>query len=103
MALIPRAGTVLVTQHLQSEAEAADLRKRMAKVGLLGPQKVTKEFEPIPSVGFIWALPEGYSHDYIKVGAKVVFKEQNPKGFKWEGEKLLSLDLEQIVAVVLDD
>ncbi len=101
--ITPTAGHVLVTPILWTEIRAAELKKRS---GLLLAQPDNKHtFEGIPNQGTVVALPDGYEGD-LKVGAHVVFAENNPKGFKDPEDPertLFALKFEQIIAEVLND
>lgn len=94
----PTSGNVALRPILPSEARADEVRKRS---GLYLPKPTNSggSFEGIPSQGIIFALPDEYDGD-LKIGDRVVFSEQAPKGFKFEGETLFVFKLEQIVARV---
>lgn len=98
--LIPAKGRVIVKVYLRSKAEAEAVQKRS---GLLIPtQKDNKHtFEGVPNEGFIYALPDDYSGP-LKLGQHVVFDEDSPKGFKWQGETMFALKTDQIAAIIED-
>lgn len=96
--LVPLPGTVLVEPLLRHEAMQDDIQNRISGFLMAKP-----EYEGIPNVGTVYALPEGYVDDHIKVGARVLFNENQPKGFKFEDRKLFRLQLEQIVAIFIKE
>lgn len=104
MAVEPLPGKVIITPYLQSEALAADVKKRS---GLLvaPPDNKRHGFEGIPNQGFVFALPADYDGP-LEPGLRVVFKENNPQGFKdpkdLDKRTFFSLQLDQVIAVVKD-
>lgn len=97
MNITPAPGMVLVRPVLASEERAAEIQKRS---GLLIPKPDNKHsFEGVPNQGIIYAIDPNYTGE-LKVGARVVFDEKAPKGFKWDDFTLFPLKIEQIVAEI---
>jgi co-chaperonin GroES (HSP10) len=94
----PLAGKVLIKQMLRSEFQQEDVQKRIKDFLIEKPK-----WQGVPTVGTVYALPDGYSDKYIKVGARVIFSEQHPQGFKWEELKLIPIAIKDVAAVFLDD
>ncbi len=108
MALTPVNGYYFVEPQLHSDRKTEELRKRVAESGsgiLIPdhkPDNTRHDFEGIPCFGTIRFVPADADPN-LPVGMRVVFKEDNPKGFKWEGMKLFPLKAEQIVAGLVED
>ena len=106
MVLKPVNGYYFVEPILQSTAKTEELRKRAGKSGLLipdhKPDNTRHDFEGIPVMGTIRFVPDD-ADPGLTVGMTVVFNEQNPKGFKWEGMTLFPLKHDQIIAGLLED
>lgn len=98
MSFRPLAGNVALRPLLQSEARAAEVMERS---GLHMPKPTNSDgfFEGIPNQGIVYALPAAYKGE-LKINDRVAFSEQAPKGFKFEGQALFVIKLEQIVAKV---
>lgn len=95
--ITPAPGKLLVRPVLASEERAEAIRKRS---GLYIPKPDNKHsFEGVPNQGIIYAIDPEYSGD-LKVGVRVIFNENQPKGFKWDDFTLFPLDIDQIVAIV---
>lgn len=100
MAIVPLKDHVLVRPYLQSEAFADDVKKRSGLL-IAPPDNKKHSFEGIPNQGFIWAVCPGAG--VLSPGMHVVYRENNPKGFKDPSDpklKLFSLELDQIIAIV---
>jgi hypothetical protein len=103
--LTPTNGNYMIEPRLHSDIKTQELRKRMAKSGLLTPDikpdsKTT--FEGIPNTGTIRFVPADADPN-LKVGMVVVFDEPKPHGFKWEGMTLFPIKREQIIAGLIED
>lgn len=94
----PTKDNVLIELILRSQVFADAVHKRS---GLYVPPPENKmhSFEGIPNEGIVFALFDGYAGP-LKVGDRVVFNESNPKGFKFEGHKLLPVKVDQIMGVI---
>lgn len=94
----PANGRVLIELVLRSQAYAEAVHKRS---GLFVPPPENKmhSFEGIPNEGVVFALPDDYNGP-LQIGDRVIFNESNPKGFKFEGHKLLPVDVDQIMGVI---
>lgn len=95
MELEPMPGFILI--------EPEDRQPRQTASGILIKEP---KFEGAPIAGRIYAIagsgiPEGYAE--LKVGDRVIFKEEAPKGFKFEGKSLFALKPEQIRARIDKD
>lgn len=102
--LTPTPGKVLLTPYLHSEAFADEVKKRSGLL-MVKPDNHTGRFEGLPNQGFVVALHDDYRGP-LKVGARVVFSENNPKGFKNPEDPkqtLFALDLDQIIAELTND
>lgn len=108
MKLTPVNGNFLVEPRLHSQVKTEQLRERVEKSGSgllipdIKPDNTKHDFEGIPNQGIIRFLPEGYDGE-LAVGTMIVFDEQNPKGFKWDGMTLFPIKRDQIVGVFADD
>lgn len=103
--ITPVNGNFLVEPLLRTEAEKTELRERLAKSGLVLPTNAgdpdnRTKFEGVPCEGFIRYLPEDYSGE-LTAGMHIVFREDNPKGFKHGGVTLFGIKADQIMAVVM--
>lgn len=98
----PINGNVLVKPLFHSQAQIDDMKKRLPGFEFAKPKPDEKHtFEGVPNQGYIHALPADYGGD-LKVGQRIIFSETSPKGFKHEGEKLLSVRLDQVIATIND-
>lgn len=99
MPLVPINDTALIEPKLRSAKFADEV---MARSGLYmpKPENTQHSFEGIPNEGDIFALPADYSGE-LKVGMRVVFKENRPAGFKFDGHKLLPIKIDNIEAELL--
>lgn len=99
--LSPTSGKVLITPYLHSEAFAAEVKARSG-LFMVKPDNHKGSFEGLPNQGFVVALADDYRGP-LKIGARIVFSENNPKGFKNPEDPkqtLFALDLDQIVAEI---
>lgn len=101
MGITPVNDHVMLRPLLHSDIRAKEI---MARSGLYlaKPDNKMTSFEGIPSQGIVYALPEGYTGE-LKIGARVVFSETAPKGFKHEGVVLFPIAIDKIIAEVVDD
>lgn len=102
MALVPTAGHVIITPYLASQVRADAVKKRSGL--LIAPPTNHKDggYEGIPNQGYVVALPDGYDGT-LQLGDRVVFSENQPKGFKDpddEKRPLFALQLDQILATI---
>lgn len=107
MALIPTNGNYMIEPQLHSTRKTEELRKRVAEsgTGILipdhKPDNTKHDFEGVPCIGTIRFVPPDADPN-LPVGMVVVFSEQNPKGFKWDGMTLFPIKREQIVAGLVE-
>lgn len=96
--ITPNPDSCLVEAYLPSKAFGDDLKKR---TGLLYQTKHDKKtsFEGIPNRGYIYALPADYDGPN-KIGQQIVFDDNSPQGFKWNGKTLFPIKLEAIAAII---
>lgn len=74
-------------------------------VELIEPETETKsgllvipdKMQPIPNRGIVYAIASDIEE--CKVGQEIVFKENHPKGFKFDDKKLLKIKKEQLMGV----
>lgn len=55
------------------------------------------EFQGIPNSGTVVAI--GKDVVFPRVGDRIVFAEDKPKGFKWDGRKLFKLPADNVLGV----
>lgn len=89
----PAAEYILVEPITRGEQRRREIESRSA---LLVPDPPA---EGPPNMGVVYAIGSDISLD-ISVGETVVFREDSPKGFEWEGVKLFPLRAEQILAKI---
>lgn len=99
--ITPVNGRALIAPILHSEARAKEVMDRSG-LYLVKPDNKLHSFEGIPSQGIIRALPAEY-YGPLRVGMRVVFSEEAPKGFKHNDEVLFPIDIDKIVAEVVND
>lgn len=87
MELVPYAGKVIVAVE--------DRQPRKTAAGLLIKEP---KHEGAPIAGTITAIGDGVTG--LTIGSRVLFKEENPRGFKHEGKPYFALKPEQILAEV---
>jgi co-chaperonin GroES (HSP10) len=97
MQLVPRDKTIALELSLPRASWA---KKIKARSGLLvPPPDKMYSFEGIPQKGVVYALPESYKGP-LKAGMLVIFKDNAPKAFKFEGKDLAIMELSKITAIV---
>lgn len=97
MEINPKPGQALIEPHLHSQEHADTIQKRS---GLLIPPPDNKHsFEGIPSMGTIYKLPTEYDGE-LQVGMMVTFKEDSPKGFKFEDRPLFAIPIDNISGII---
>jgi len=87
----PLPGRVIIEIVTRSDSR----RTAAAQAGILLPDA---EIEGAPNEGIVYAVGEGVDPE-IKVGARVFYKEETPKGFRLDDRPLLGLWDRQIVGV----
>lgn len=90
--LKPLAGCVLIEAETRHEQAQAELNKRMPGFELAEPKH-----QGVPQFGVVKYI--GASVDTVKVGDKIAFRF-TARGFEFEGEKLIRLKADEILAVV---
>lgn len=91
----PIGDKVIIEPVLNSQLAAQDLKKRTGLI-LASPKH-----QGIPIIGDVVAI--GPDVDRCKVGDRVMFKEQSPRGFKWEGKGYIPTTNNHILALVTED
>lgn len=90
-------GKVLVEIHFVSDIRKDELKRR---TGLELPDPDNHHtFEGLPNRGWIRYIGSQCDlSDDLKIGTEVVFREDHPKAFLWQGMQLLALAPDQIMA-----
>lgn len=101
MNITPVAGRALIEPILHSEARAKEVMDRSG-LHLTKPDNKLNSFEGIPNQGVVYALPDAYEGP-LTVGMHVVFVENAPRGFKHDDRVLFPIDLDMIIAEVVND
>lgn len=96
--LTPINGRIAVEPKLRSKDLEDQLNKKIPGFVYQAPDGM----EGLPDRGIVYKLPEDYDGD-LKVGDYVVFKEDKPKGYKWDGRTLFFLKPEQIVCTLEEE
>lgn len=88
MKMLPIPGYIIVEPEDRAEQIAPKHGLVIAEPKFQGP----------PNIGTIYQVAEG--EDTFAVGMRVVFKEEHPKGFKWDDRTLFRLDRDQIILII---
>jgi uncharacterized OB-fold protein len=92
----PLPGFVLVEAETVVEVAQRELNKRLP-----GFEYAPPKFQGPPSVGTVRYIGEDV--DNVVVGNRVVFKWDGKRGFELEGEKLMRVKAEDVLAVIEED
>lgn len=93
MMVTPKNGYVCIEIKKFSDKRAQEIKK---KTGL---ELVSPEYEGLPTEGIVYMLPENYEGE-LEAGLHVVYKEQNPKGYRVDGKEVLFTKEENIIAIL---
>jgi co-chaperonin GroES (HSP10) len=93
MELTPLAGRIFI--------EPDDAINYVTKSGfVVGPGKNKADrLRQAPKSGWIRHLAPDLEGEF-NIGDKVVFNEPNPKGFKLNGERLIPISKDQVIAII---
>lgn len=94
---------VIVEIISQRDQERAKLEEATKKSGLLIPppkDDPSKQYGP-PVMGIVYSIGKNGAEkwgDNIRIGDTVIYDEKNPKGFEFNGKRLLAVPIDKVVA-----